>query len=713
MKKILNALFLTLLTVCTFSSCSDVPAPYDILGEGDVPGLTGDGTKENPYNIEAAQQKQDGSVAWVQGYIVGAIENVYDDKGEFAGNKASFTAPFTITSNVLIAESPDETNESKCLPVKIKNGSELSTALNLKDHPENKGGVLLIQGELSAGFGKAALINTTAAVFNNKEIGEEQGGEDLDPDNPLGLDTSVAPLVDLSNNFDDVQHQADYSKAGWINKAVKGNRIWQGAIYDPQKYLAASTYGVNSGETAEYWFVTPYFTVNADKQFTFKATVNKYSETMSLKVFFLQMKDGKMERHEISVTGIPTSGTYQWTSDLKVDLSTYAGQNGFVGFQYVALRGAEVQTYGIDDIVYGGGGGTETPGGDDPFGLDASNPKTTFEADFEDITEQNKNYTLEGWTNKAIQAANLWQTATYSSDKYIKATPYNVAADATMEAWFITPAFIVNSANKFTFDCAGANWKDDMALKVFFLQKNADGTVVKNEVVVNQIPTSGTNFEWVRGINIDLSDYNDKIGFVGFQYTVVSTGVNKSLPTYQIDNVKYVGGGGEIPGIESVIFSETFGETLSTGSTEKFAIADFEEWTNGVGLVFSTTDPSKKIEIRRTKTISNSVWLPAKNIYGFKIENINTIGYRDLVLSYKILPNTLALSGVKANQANINVKCGEQMMTIPSVELTSTSEYREVELTGISEGITSIEFISTENNLVGFRLDDITLKGKK
>ena len=361
MKKILNALFLTLLAVFTFSSCSDVPAPYDILGEGDVPGLTGDGTKENPYNIEAAQQKQDGSIAWVQGYIVGAIENVYDDKGEFAGNKASFTAPFTITSNVLIAESPDETNESKCLPVKIKNGSELSTALNLKDHPENKGGILLIQGELSAGFGKAALINTTAAVFNNKEIGEEQGGEDLDPDNPLGLDTSVAPLVDLSNNFDDVQHQADYSKAGWINKAVKGNRIWQGAIYDPQKYFAASTYGVNSGETAEYWFVTPYFTVNADKQFTFKATVNKYSETMSLKVFFLQMKDGKMERHEISVTGIPNSGTYQWTSDLKVDLSTYAGQNGFVGFQYMAMRGEEVQTYGIDDILYGEGGG-EVPG---------------------------------------------------------------------------------------------------------------------------------------------------------------------------------------------------------------------------------------------------------------------------------------------------------------------------------------------------------------
>ena len=60
MKKILNALFLTIITLVTFS-CSDVPAPYDINGggNGEGPALTGDGTKENPYNIEAAQQKQE------------------------------------------------------------------------------------------------------------------------------------------------------------------------------------------------------------------------------------------------------------------------------------------------------------------------------------------------------------------------------------------------------------------------------------------------------------------------------------------------------------------------------------------------------------------------------------------------------------------------------------------------------------------------------
>ena len=51
MKKILNALFLTIITLVTFS-CSDVPAPYDIEGggNGEGPALTGDGTKENPYD---------------------------------------------------------------------------------------------------------------------------------------------------------------------------------------------------------------------------------------------------------------------------------------------------------------------------------------------------------------------------------------------------------------------------------------------------------------------------------------------------------------------------------------------------------------------------------------------------------------------------------------------------------------------------------------
>ena len=170
MKKILNALFLTLLAVFTFSSCSDVPAPYDILGEGDVPGLTGDGTKENPYSIEAAQQKQDGTIAWVQGYIVGTVENYEDPSGS-----AKFAAPFTAKNNLLIAASATEMNVKNCVVVQLSSGTEVYTKLNLAENSANLGHVISIQGSLEKFYGFPGVKSTTAAILDGKEIGEEQG----------------------------------------------------------------------------------------------------------------------------------------------------------------------------------------------------------------------------------------------------------------------------------------------------------------------------------------------------------------------------------------------------------------------------------------------------------------------------------------------------------------------------------------------------------
>ena len=154
----------------TFSSCSDVPAPYDILGEGDVPGLTGDGTKENPYNIEAAQQKQDGSIAWVQGYIVGTIENYEDPSGS-----AKFATPFTAKNNLLIAASATEMNVKNCVVVQLSSGTELYTKLNLAENSANLGHVISIQGSLEKFYGFPGVKSTTAAILDGKEIGEEQG----------------------------------------------------------------------------------------------------------------------------------------------------------------------------------------------------------------------------------------------------------------------------------------------------------------------------------------------------------------------------------------------------------------------------------------------------------------------------------------------------------------------------------------------------------
>ena len=357
MKKILNALFMTLLAVFTFSSCSDVPAPYDILGEGDVPGLTGDGTKENPYSIEAAQQKQDGTIAWVQGYIVGTVENYEDPSGS-----AKFAAPFTAKNNLLIAASATETNVKNCVCVQLSSGTELYSKLNLAENATNLGHILAIQGSLEKFYGFPGVKSTTAATLDGKDVG---GSGETDPDNPLGLDDSN-PVNSFSATFDDAVNNNDYLLANWYNVAVAGDRRWQGKIFNnTDKYIQATSYNA-SGSNFECWFVTPAFKVDeiADKTVSFKCAVYNYATAAAnsnLEVYFLKLVNGKMESSKLTIDGMPTTDN-TWVP-LEAKLDSYAGQTGFVGFKYTSTSSTEALSYRLDDIQAGKGqGGGETPG---------------------------------------------------------------------------------------------------------------------------------------------------------------------------------------------------------------------------------------------------------------------------------------------------------------------------------------------------------------
>lgn len=357
MKKILNALFLTLLAVFTFSSCSDVPAPYDILGEGDVPGLTGDGTKENPYNITSAQKKQDGSTAWVQGYIVGTIENYSDPSGS-----ATFKAPFTAKNNLLIAASATETDVKNCVVVQLSSGTILYTNLNLPENTTNLGHIISIQGSLEEFYGFPGVKSTTAATLDGKDVGE---GGDVDSDNPLGLDDSN-PVNSFSATFDDAVNNNDYILANWYNVAITGGRRWQGKIFnETDKYIQATSYNA-TGSNFECWFVTPAFKVDEikDKTVSFKCAVYNYaiaSANSNLEVYFLKLVNGKMESNKLTIEGMPTTDN-TWVS-LNANLNDYAGQTGFVGFKYTSTSKTEALSYRLDDILAGKGeGGGETPG---------------------------------------------------------------------------------------------------------------------------------------------------------------------------------------------------------------------------------------------------------------------------------------------------------------------------------------------------------------
>lgn len=361
MKKILNALFLTLLTVFTFSSCSDVPAPYDILGEGDVPGLTGDGTKENPYNISSASLKQDGSVAWVQGYIVGSAE------GASLADGSKFEAPFVGASNILIADDVNEKDYKKCIPVQLVAGTDLRTKLNLVDNVANLGKVIIIKGTLENYFKQAGVKAPTAAVLNGEEIGD---GDDPTPSGSLAelLDPSN-PVNQVVNTFDDAETDKEYVKEGYVNFAEAGGRTWRGKPFNNNGLIQATAYGSKDASVVS-WFVTP--AVNTAqmevKKVTFDCISAYYKDGNKLEVYFLEKEGNNLKQTLLDVGTLPqNSEGYSDAKTLTGDLTSIGEKVGFIGIKYVGSETAS-GTYQIDNLYVGVEPG-EGPGpGPEPSG---------------------------------------------------------------------------------------------------------------------------------------------------------------------------------------------------------------------------------------------------------------------------------------------------------------------------------------------------------
>ena len=141
--------------------------------EGEKPslpeGLTGDGSKENPFTIEdvLALNNQFAGPYYVQAYIVGQVNGASMETG------AEFEAPFspstnndgtvnTYNTNLLVASSADVADVAKCVPVQLPAG-DLRTNFNLPENPEMDGQEVLICGTLTAYF-KAPGIKSTSSI---------------------------------------------------------------------------------------------------------------------------------------------------------------------------------------------------------------------------------------------------------------------------------------------------------------------------------------------------------------------------------------------------------------------------------------------------------------------------------------------------------------------------------------------------------------------
>ncbi|MDE7388699.1 MAG: hypothetical protein K2M97_05540, partial [Muribaculaceae bacterium] len=131
-----------------------------------------------PWSVDCAiALASDGDVddVTVTGHVVG-----YCRSSTYGYNSAVFKGG-SITGNVLLADSPDETDWSNCIPVQLTSGSDARAMLNLKENPDMLGAKVSITGKLGTYLSARAMCSITDVKIDRDEssIGSiEADGDD-------------------------------------------------------------------------------------------------------------------------------------------------------------------------------------------------------------------------------------------------------------------------------------------------------------------------------------------------------------------------------------------------------------------------------------------------------------------------------------------------------------------------------------------------------
>ncbi len=174
MKKIFKTMLAVAIAAFTFTSCEDVPEPYQIPGMGnddpntEIIGGEGDGTEASPYNITSVTTVGTGTNVYVKGFIVGYISGKSFDDAVIGADTC------TVLTNLLLASSATETNKSKCIPVQLPTGV-IRSGLNLSQNKGNLGKEVVLCGNIERYFGQTGIKNVVYATIDGQEIGNKPG----------------------------------------------------------------------------------------------------------------------------------------------------------------------------------------------------------------------------------------------------------------------------------------------------------------------------------------------------------------------------------------------------------------------------------------------------------------------------------------------------------------------------------------------------------
>ena len=271
-------------------------------------GESGSGTFEDPYNVAYAYNNNSGDNVWIQGYIIGVMETNVDPF------EPSFTAPFNTNSNIIIADSPDETNLNNALIVQLPFG-DIRNVLNLVDNPQMQGELVKLKGNLELYFGVPGLKETSDYWYDG----------DIPP----------PPEAIFEENFDsDLGDFTDYN--------IAGEQIWTHATFDGGTAYVNGFSGGSAREN-ENWLISPMISLENHTGVFLKIreAINYITNYNDVKVLIANDFDGENPAEsgtwvEFSGFNRPPGDSWTYIDSGEIDISQFDGDSIHIAFKYTS-----------------------------------------------------------------------------------------------------------------------------------------------------------------------------------------------------------------------------------------------------------------------------------------------------------------------------------------------------------------------------------------
>lgn len=181
------------------------------------------GTQDDPYSVaEALAQHSNGRSGWTRGYIVGSVKAGVNNVE--SSDDIIFGAQAETLNNLLIADSADETDFSRCIIVNLPSGTKLRQYVNLVDNPEMIGQLLTLNGSYNEFMGMDGITGNAGTLADFNVEGADFSGA-------LGSGTEASPFQ-VDYLIQNPEPLSDVWVTGYIVGFVSGRSFDEGAVFD-------------------------------------------------------------------------------------------------------------------------------------------------------------------------------------------------------------------------------------------------------------------------------------------------------------------------------------------------------------------------------------------------------------------------------------------------------------------------------------------------